>query len=287
MSLDDAVAAEHRPPVSEPAVLGTRAPVGLSTASVYPSTCTDAFGIAADLGYDGVEVMVWTDPVSQDVAALQRLSEHYAMPVLAVHAPTLLVTQRVWGKDPWVKIERSCEMARELGARTVVAHPPFRWQRDYAAGFVEGVDRLSESTGVAIAVENMYPWRARQREILAYLPGWDPVPQPYRHVTLDLSHSATAGVSGLDIATALGDRLTHLHLADGSGSAKDEHLVPGRGSQPCGDVLGLLAERDWRGVVIVEVNTRKARGRPDRERDLAESLAFARLHLAAAARGTR
>jgi sugar phosphate isomerase/epimerase len=302
MSLDDAGPAPHPPSGSqlppsgarsEPgpaspgtgprAVRGSRAPVALSTASVYPHTCTDAFGIAADLGYDGVEVMVWTDPVSQDAAALARLSDHYAMPVLAVHAPTLLVTQRVWGKEPWVKIERSCELANSLGARTVVAHPPFRWQREYAAGFAEGVARLADQHELAIAVENMYPWRARQREVLAYLPGWDPVPQPYRDVTLDLSHAATAGVSGLELAAALGDRLAHLHLADGSGSAKDEHLVPGRGAQPCGDVLGLLAERDWRGVVVVEVNTRRAGNRAGREADLAESLAFARLHLAAAA----
>ncbi|HEY6795650.1 MAG TPA: sugar phosphate isomerase/epimerase [Kineosporiaceae bacterium] len=274
-------------PAPERAVLrGLRAPVGLSTASVYPYTCSDAFGIAADLGYDGIEVMVWTDPVSQDVAALERLSEHYGVPVLAIHAPTLLVTQRVWGKEPWVKIERSCQMARQLGARAVVVHPPFRWQRDYAAGFAAGVERLSDAMSVTIAVENMYPWRARQREVLAYLPGWDPVPQPYRNVTLDLSHTATAGVSGLTVAEALGDRLSHLHLADGSGSAKDEHLVPGRGGQPCGDVLGLLAERDWDGVVVVEVNTRRARGRAERERDLAEALAFARLHLAAPATGT-
>jgi sugar phosphate isomerase/epimerase len=296
MSLDDAVpvapsAAGIRLPSADPypapesLLRGTRAPVALSTASVYPHTCSDAFGMAAELGYDGIEVMVWTDPVSQDAAALERLAEHYGMPVLAIHAPTLLVTQRVWGKEPWVKIEKACELARRLGARTVVAHPPFRWQRDYAAGFAEGVERLIDSTGVSIAVENMYPWRARQREILAYLPGWDPVPQPYRHVTLDLSHSATAGVSGLDVAAALGERLTHLHLADGQGSAKDEHLVPGRGSQPCGDVLGLLAERDWRGTVVVEVNTRKARNRAERESDLAEALAFARLHLAAAAEG--
>jgi len=284
MALDDA-GPGPAPAGPESVLRGTRASVGLSTASVYPHTCSDAFGIAADLGYDGVEVMVWTDPVSQDVAALERLAEHYGIPVLAVHAPTLLVTQRVWGKDPWVKIERSCAMAGALGARTVVVHPPFRWQREYAAGFVDGVERIGRETGVVVAVENMYPWRARQREILAYLPGWDPVPQPYRHVTLDLSHSATAGVSGLDTAKALGDRLAHLHLADGSGSAKDEHLVPGRGAQPCGDVLELLAERDWRGTVVVEINTRKARGRRDRERDLAEALAFARLHLAAAAEG--
>ena len=42
------------------------AKVALSTASCYPETCTTAFEMAADLGFDGVEVMVWTDPVSQD-----------------------------------------------------------------------------------------------------------------------------------------------------------------------------------------------------------------------------
>ena len=42
----------------------TGAPVSLSTASGYPLSCAATFEIAARLGYDGVEVMVWTDPVS-------------------------------------------------------------------------------------------------------------------------------------------------------------------------------------------------------------------------------
>ena len=202
--------------------------------------------------------MVWTDPVSQDAAGLARLVDHYDIPVLAIHAPTLLVTQRVWGREPWEKLHRSCRLALELGAGTVVVHPPFRWQREYAAGFVAGVERLADEYGVRLAVENMYPWRARGRELLAYCPGWDPLPHPYRDVTLDLSHTATAGVDGLAMARALGNRLTHLHLADGQGSAKDEHLVPGQGTQPCEEVLGLLAERNWNGTVVLEVNTRRA-----------------------------
>jgi len=117
--------------------------------------------------------------------------------------------------------------------------------------------------------------------MLAYLPGWDPVPQPYRDVTLDLSHTATAGSDALQMAADLGDRLRHLHLADGLGSAKDEHLIPGRGGQPCAELLGRLAEREWSGTVVVEVSTRRCRTRAERTADLAEALAFARLHLAA------
>ncbi len=255
--------------------------IALSTASAYPQTCVDGFAFAAELGYDGVEVMVWTDRVSQDAAALAALSQHYAVPVLAVHAPTLLVTQRVWGREPWDKVDRSCELAVALGASTVVVHPPFRWQREYAAGFVEGIAERAARHGVQLAVENMYPWRARNREILAYLPGWDPVPQPYRHVTLDLSHTATSGSDAMRMAADLGDRLAHVHLADGLGSARDEHLVPGRGDQPCAPLLGMLAERGWSGTVVVEVSTRRCHSRQEREADLAESLAFARLNLAA------
>jgi sugar phosphate isomerase/epimerase len=257
------------------------ATVALSTASVYPESCASAFATAARLGYDAVEVMVWTDPVSQEAGALAALSEHHGIPVVSVHAPTLLLTQRVWSTDPWTKVDRSVELAQELGASTVVLHPPFRWQKDYARGFIEGVALREHETGVDLAVENMFPWRARQREFEAYLPHWDPVPQPYDHVTLDLSHTSTAGSDALAMAAALGPRLTHVHLADGSGSLKDEHLVPGRGTQPCAEFLELLAARRFAGAVVVEVSTRKVTPE-QRDLDLAEALAFARLHLATA-----
>ncbi|MFX4294671.1 sugar phosphate isomerase/epimerase family protein [Streptomyces bohaiensis] len=255
--------------------------VGLSTASVYPENTAAAFETAARLGYDGVEVMVWTDPVSQDVDELARLSERHDVPVLAIHAPCLLITQRVWSTDPWVKLRRSRSAAERLGADTVVVHPPFRWQRAYAADFVAGVRRLADDTDVRIAVENMYPWRYRKREMLAYSPGWDPTESDYRHVTLDTSHTATARVDTLAMAERMGNRLAHVHIADGTGTAKDEHLVPGRGSQPCGELLGRLGATGFTGHVVVEVNTRRAVSGDEREADLAEALAFTRLHLAA------
>ena len=140
--------------------------------------------------------MVWSDKVTQEAGALRALSELHGIPIVSIHAPTLLVSQRIWGTDPWGKVDRSIELATELGAETVVLHPPFRWQATYARDFVDGVALRENDTGIRLAVENMYPWRARSREssreVEAYLPHWDPVPQPYDHVTLDLSHTATA-----------------------------------------------------------------------------------------------
>ena len=163
----------------------------------------------------------------------------------------------------------------------VVVHPPFRWQRDYAAGFVQGIADLERRTGVSFAVENMYPWRATpKREMQVYLPGWDPSEESYANATVDLSHSSTAQSDPLAMVRRLGPRMRHLHLADGSGSPKDEHLIPGRGNQPAGELLEHLATTGFTGHIVVEVNTRKAGGREQREADLAEALAFARLNFA-------
>jgi sugar phosphate isomerase/epimerase len=255
--------------------------IGLSTASVYPESSAHAFAYAASLGYDTIEVMVGIDALSQQTAAVQQLSEHHGMPVSAIHAPCLLFTQRVWGTEPWGKLERSAEMARTVGAEVVVVHPPFRWQKEYARDFVNGIAAIEASTGIAFAVENMYPWRATSRRgVEMYLPGWDPSDENYANTTIDLSHAAIAASDPVAMAKRLGDRLRHIHLTDGTGSAKDEHLVPGRGSMDAAGFLRHLAGTGFAGEVILEINTRKCSTRDERVADLRESLDFAREHLA-------
>lgn len=258
--------------------MSTPIPVTLSTASVYPEGVAYAFDLAHRLGYDGVEVMIWNDKVSREAGALSALSRLHSMPIMSVHAPTLLLTQRMWGSDPWTKVDKSIEMAQEVGAASVVVHPPFRWQREYGAEFAEGVAQREEASGIRIAVENMFPWRASQREMQAYIPGWDPCDFDYPSVTLDLSHCSTAGSDAMAMLDAVGERLAHVHLADGSGSFKDEHLPPGEGNQPCAEFLHALTERDYRGVVALEVGTRTCSD-AEREQRLGASLAFARTHL--------
>ena len=275
-----ATAPDPSPPHPRPGPL-----VGLSTSSVYPESTAHGFAWAAQLGYDAVEVMVGIDGLSQQPEAVAALAEHHGIGVCAVHAPCLLFTQRVWGTDPWGKLQRSAEMAHHVGADVVVVHPPFRWQRDYAAGFVDGIAALEESTGLAFAVENMYPWRARRRRAEMYLPGRDPSEENYASTTVDVSHAAIAGDDPVAMARRLGDRLRHVHLTDGTGSAKDEHLVPGRGEMRPEALLRHLAGTGFTGHVVLEINTRKAADREEREADLAASLAFAREHLGLAPAG--
>jgi sugar phosphate isomerase/epimerase len=246
---------------------------------VYPESTAHAFAYAAKLGYDAIEVMVGIDALSQQVSAVRQLSDHHELPVVAVHAPCLLFTQRVWGTEPWGKLQRSADMAQVVGAEVVVVHPPFRWQRDYAAGFVEGIAALERDTGIAFAVENMYPWRASTRRgVEMYVPGWDPSEESYDNMTIDLSHAAIARSDVVEMAQRMGPRLRHVHLTDGSGSAKDEHLVPGRGVMEADTFLHHLAGAGFDGHIVLEINTRRCATRDERERDLVESLEFARNH---------
>ena len=262
--------------------------VALSTSSVYPERTPDAFETAARLGFDGVEIMVTMDPISQDLDILRRLSDYHGVPVLAVHAPCLMVTQWVWGREPWGKLNRAREVTEKLGAKVVVVHPPFRWQREYARDFEAGLAQLDAETDVKFAVENLYPLRAntlraRSAEVTAYAPNWNPVEIDCPHATLDLSHTAVSGSDAMAMADELGSRLAHVHMADGTGPGlPDEHLVPGRGTQPCAALLASLGSRGYSGMVVLEVNTRRAQTSEERRADLSEALAFTRQHLGAA-----
>ncbi|MDI9928573.1 MULTISPECIES: sugar phosphate isomerase/epimerase family protein [Rhodococcus] len=275
-----------------------RIQVGLSTASVYPQNTEAAFRYAAELGYDGIELMVWAESVSQDVDAVAALSREYSMPVQAIHAPCLLISQRVWGSDPVTKLARSVEAAEKLDSATVVVHPPFRWQRKYSDGFADQVAELESNSHVVVAVENMFPMRAdrffgrkeksAQRlerrggpgaALSAFSPSYDPTDVGHGHYTLDLSHTATAGSDALEMLDRMGEGIAHLHLADGRGASVDEHLIPGHGSQPCVEVCTELVRRGFEGQAVIEINTQNARTVPERSSMLGQALQFARAHL--------
>ena len=259
----------------------------MGTTSVLPRRLHEAFRLAAEAGFDGVEIMVTSDRDTYDAAVISELSERFGMPVLSIHAPVLFFSTFVFGRNPRVKLERSLALARDVGATTVVVHPPYRWQRRTAAAFVDTLRELQASSGITIAAENMFPVTVRGRDRDAYAPDWNPGNLDITSLTLDFSHAALAGVSALDLATQWGDRLRHVHLCDGSTTEPnsqllDEHLVPGRGAQPVAEVLALLARQGFDGSIVAEINSRACGTDDARRLDwLRETLEFARRHTAA------
>lgn len=263
------------------------AQVGVSTSSFFPLSLEDSFRLAAESGADGVEVMVTNDPNTYDPRVLSFLSKRFALPILSIHAPVLLLTHGVFGHHPASKLERSAELAVQLDASTVVVHPPFRWQWAYSRFFASHVQDVADRYRLKVAVENMFVCNLSVLNLEVYTPGWNPGNLDVEHLTLDFSHAAMQDISARDLATQWGSRLTHIHLCDGTSPRDsyhlfDEHLLPGQGSQPVAETLDDLGRAGFDGHVIAEVTTRSAQNDAARIDMVGQTLDFARGRLASA-----
>ena len=213
--------------------------------------------------------MVGIDALSQQTSAVRQLAEHHERPDLARST------------------RRACCSPSGSGApsRGASSSAPPRWRtrsaprwssctrrsagrRSTPRDFVDGIAALEESTGIAFAVENMYPWRASSRRGMEmYLPGWDPSRGVLRqHHDRPLARRDRRSPTRSRWPSGSGDRLRHIHLTDGTGSAKDEHLVPGRGVDGRRAVPAAPG-RDAASTArsSLEINTRKCASREERE----------------------
>ena len=147
--------------------MSQRPPVLAATGPFFMFSLEETFELIADAGFDGVELMITQDRLSQDPHRLGALAARYGLPVPAVHGPFLVATWLVWGTDPRRKIDRCVRFAEAAGVSTVVIHPPYRWQAAYAEWLEEAMVRIRADTGVTIAVENMFPVGAGGRQAAA------------------------------------------------------------------------------------------------------------------------
>jgi sugar phosphate isomerase/epimerase len=243
-------------------VTSPHAPAGprivCSTVSVFSLPLHAAFPLLAETGFRGVEIMVTKDPDTRDPNRLRELAEDHGVAVEAIHAPFLLMTRSVWGTDPVGKITRAIELAEEVGAPLVVVHPPYRWQPRYRSWLRDRLPELSQSTDVAVAVENMFPVRVRGRKLGAFhairtledLAGFD-------HVVLDTSHAAVSGLDLFEALAALGGRLRHVHISNNAGRGWDSHLPLTEGVLPLDRFLDALGAGGFAGSVSLELDLRR------------------------------
>jgi len=239
-------------------------PVLFSSAAFFTRPLSWTFRLAAECGYRGVEVMVTKDAESQDPARIRALADEFGLTVGAMHAPCLLLTRKVWGTDPIGKIDRSVEAAADANIPVVVVHPPYRWQRPFRRWLVEDLPSLEERTGVAVAVENMFPVRVAGRDVLFHsnqdLEELEGLP----HLVLDTSHAAVSKHDPVEVRKLFGDRLRHVHLSDNAGKGWDSHLPPGEGVLDLDAFLEDVATSGFDGAVSLEVDLRGALGYPEK-----------------------
>ncbi|HSR34930.1 MAG TPA: sugar phosphate isomerase/epimerase, partial [Anaerolineae bacterium] len=89
--------------------------IALSTGSLHTYGIARVFELAADSGFEAVEVLVDHRWDSRHPAYLLRLSREIGLPVVAVHSPFMPHVPG-WPSDPLGRLRESAALARQLGA---------------------------------------------------------------------------------------------------------------------------------------------------------------------------
>jgi len=276
--------------------------IALSTGSLYSYGTARVFELAAEVGYDGVEVIVDNRWDTRQPNYLRRLCADFGLPIVAVHSP-FVADVKGWPDDQLGRLRQTVALAQAVGAPIVVAHLPFRFyalvahwhayrprrfflpvplpRREPYYRFLDGVNEgltgLESEAGVTIGMENMPLKRVLGLPVNYY---WFNTPDAlarFSHLTLDTTHLGTWGLDPLAVYDRLREQVVHVHLSNYDGR---EHRSPPDGRLPLAEFLRKLARSGYEGAVTVETGP-QALDAQDEQQCLAairRVLAFCRRH---------
>ncbi len=277
-----------------------RARVLFSTGSLHLLDIAACFELAAEAGFDGMEIMTDGRWSTRDPIYLQKLSARHRLPVLVVHTPFSPALPG-WHdpRDEIRRIEHTIRLAETVQAETIVVHLPQKlapaffqmprrrimlpWRSPFGpikAWMEQGLlARLQQSIPIKIAVENMPARRIRGRLIDTTwwntIEGWS---RSHQWLTLDTTHWATKDVNPLDAYRAASERVCHVHLSNYDGH---EHRLPHRGRLDLGALLRAMAADGFSGTISNELYPDSLEFHDDTalRRNMRDCLEFCRIHL--------
>ena len=274
--------------------------ITLSTGSLYTYGISRVFELAAEAGFEAIEILIDHRWDSRQPAYLRRLILESGLPIVAVHSPFVPHVPG-WPSDPLGRLRQSAALARELGVGVVVTHLPLRIHGvrveffglserpiilpiplpvsgDYRRFLLNGLAQFEDEEGVRIGVENMPAKRILGRRVeiyslntldaLASLPG----------LTLDTTHLGTWQLDPVEVWERLKTRVVHVHLSNFDG---EEHRLPQDGHLPVAEFLQRLKRDGYEGAVSVELNpdVLQAEDEGQVRAHLQSAVAFCREHL--------
>ena len=101
--------------------------LALSTGSLYTYGIERVFALAADAGFQAVEVLIDNRWDTRQIDYLNALVDRYQLPIASLHCPFS------WRMDGWdqgqvARLGRTAQLALALDVKVVVAHLPTRWR---------------------------------------------------------------------------------------------------------------------------------------------------------------
>jgi sugar phosphate isomerase/epimerase len=244
--------------------------IALSSGSLYTYGLARVFALAAEAGFDGIEVLVDDRWDTRQLDYLRQVSDDYQLPISSLHAPFVPYLPG-WPVDPIERLKSTIALAQGLNVKTVVLHLPLRvgfvvvrsfkrrlllpafpspfgkvrrWMENELAAF-------ETSNGLKICVENMPARRILGRCFNFYT--WNNTQDwpRFPHLTLDTTHLGTWGLDPLNVYHRTKERVSHVHLSNFNGQ---EHRRLEDGHLPLADLLRALRDDGYQGAVVVELD---------------------------------
>jgi sugar phosphate isomerase/epimerase len=252
-----------------------------STGSLYSYSVSRCFELAAQAGFDGIELMVDQRWDTRQADYLQRLIQQYRQPVIAVHSPFAPHVPG-WPPDEPGRIQESVRLAEAIGAKVVVHHLPPRlgwlWvqvgprrfplpglnlgpARAYYHWLLETYEGFQAQTPVLLCIENMPTRRWLGRRWNGHY--WNRVDEivHFPAVTMDTTHLGTWGIDPIEVYPQLQAKVRHVHLSNFNGR---EHRRPEDGYLSLDRLLAYMAAAGYEGALSLELHPDALEaGRPD------------------------
>jgi sugar phosphate isomerase/epimerase len=247
--------------------------ITLSTGCLFKLPLQKIFELAAESGFDGIELIINQDFVGVNSAKLVSSLQEITT-IHSIHSPFMFLDG--WG-DQMDSLKRSVELAAECEIPLVNFHPPawlgleiafWRWLykvRDFQKEI--GMDGK-----VIVTLENM-PW------VGEYKINPNILSKPQRMIefihehnlfmTFDCTHMGSGHTSFINDFFLFYEsgRIRNIHFSDyGHGR---EHLLPGHGMLPLTRFLNHLRSTDYQRTVTLELDPKEF---PKGERNILESL---------------
>jgi sugar phosphate isomerase/epimerase len=206
----------------------------------------------ADAGYTGAELLLAHNPETREPDKVLAYAKEAGLDIPVVHGPYMVILRSVLGTNYIEKTRRSLEITAALGAKTLVAHAPFRWERKAKRWVVEEVNAEAAEHGPVFAMENLFP--VGGRAFSACITAEELL--PFERVVFDTSHFGVSGIDLFEAWDALGDRVAHLHVSDNFGNGKDSHAPIGAGILPIDRFLAHVGSSGYQGAITLELDCR-------------------------------
>jgi sugar phosphate isomerase/epimerase len=246
--------------------------ISISTGTLFIFPLRKAFEMAAEVGFEGVELIINQD--FQRVNSRKLMTElAEIMPIVSIHAPFMPLDG--WG-TPVDSLKRTVELAAGVGVPLVTFHPP-SWL-GFELGFWRWLYRIHDfqkevgGGEVLLAMENM-PWTGKFKTNQYILSQTEKmiefITERNLYQTFDCTHMGSGKANFINDFYHFYDsgRIRNVHFSDyGHGR---EHLLPGHGILPLTRFLNHLSTTGYNETLTLELSPHEF---PRDERIIIESL---------------